>query len=100
MLYSAANASFEPWAIQQGFRFLICLFMLIIIALVDIRLVMKYAYLIYGVVFSLLIFVEFQGVVSGGAKRWIDLGPINIQPSELMKIALVLALARYFHSMI
>ena len=98
MLYSAANASFEPWAIQQGFRFLICLFMLVIIALVDIRLVMKYAYLIYGVVFSLLIFVEFQGVVSGGAKRWIDLGPINIQPSELMKIALVLALARYFHS--
>ena len=46
MLYSAANANLEPWAIQQGFRFLICLLMLIIIALIDIRLVMKYAYLI------------------------------------------------------
>ena len=98
MLYSAANASLDPWAIQQAGRFLVCLFMLVLIAMVDIRLIMQYAYIIYALVFALLIFVEFQGVVSGGAKRWIDLGPINIQPSELMKLALILAVARYFHS--
>jgi rod shape determining protein RodA len=98
MLYSAANASLDPWAIQQAGRFLVCLFMLVLIAMVDIRLIMQYAYIIYALVFALLIFVEFQGVVSGGAKRWIDLGPINIQPSELMKLGLILAVARYFHS--
>jgi len=98
MLFSAANANFDPWASQQAFRFIVCLFMLIIISFIDVRLVMRYAYFSYVFVLILLFFVEFQGIVSGGAKRWIDLGPINLQPSELMKIAMILALARYFHS--
>ena len=69
------------------------------IAVIDIRLIMRYAYFLYAVVFALLIFVEVRGVVGGGAQRWIDLGVINLQPSELMKVALLLALARYFHSL-
>ena len=99
MLYSAANASLDPWTLRQVIRFGLGLVLLLSIAMVDIRLVMRYAYLLYAVVFALLIFVEVRGVIGGGAQRWIDLGIINLQPSELMKVALVLALARYFHSL-
>ncbi len=55
------------------------------------------AYLIYAIAFLLLIAVEVRGAIGMGAQRWIDLGVIQLQPSEFMKIALVLALARYFH---
>ena len=99
MLYSAANASLDPWTTQQAIRFGLGLVMLLAIALIDIRLVMRYSYLLYAVVFALLVFVEVRGVIGGGAQRWIDLGVINLQPSELMKVALVLTLARYFHSL-
>ncbi|MDE0799120.1 MAG: rod shape-determining protein RodA [Rhodospirillaceae bacterium] len=97
MLYSAANASLDPWTTRQAIRFGLGLFMLLTIAMIDIRLVMRYAYPFYAFVFALLIFVEVRGVVGGGAQRWIDLGIVNLQPSELMKVAVVLALARYFH---
>lgn len=98
MLYSAANASLDPWTTRQAARFGLGLILLLTIAMIDIRLVMRYAYVFYAFVFLLLIFVEARGVVGGGAQRWIDLGVINLQPSELMKVAVVLALARYFHS--
>jgi len=99
MLYSAANASLDPWTTRQAARFGLGLILLFTIAMIDIRLVMRYAYVFYAFVFLLLIFVEVRGVVGGGAQRWIDLGVINLQPSELMKVAVVLALARYFHSL-
>lgn len=99
MLYSAANANLDPWTTRQAARFGLGLAMLLTIAMIDIRLVMRYAYVFYAFVFLLLIFVEARGVVGGGAQRWIDLGFINLQPSELMKVAVVLALARYFHSL-
>lgn len=99
MLYSAANASLDPWTTRQAARFGLGLLLLFSIAMIDIRVVMRYAYVFYAFVFLLLIFVEVRGVVGGGAQRWIDLGVINLQPSELMKVAVVLALARYFHSL-
>jgi rod shape determining protein RodA len=99
MLYSAANASLDPWTTRQATRFGLGLIMLLTIAMIDIRLVMLYAYPLYALVLMLLIFVEVLGVVGGGAQRWIALGGVNLQPSELMKVALVLALARYFHSL-
>ncbi len=99
MLYSAANASLDPWTTRQATRFGLGLIMLLTIAMIDIRLVMLYAYPLYALVLMLLIFVEVRGVVGGGAQRWIALGGVNLQPSELMKVALVLALARYFHSL-
>lgn len=99
MLYSAANGSLDPWTTRQVMRFGMGLALMLSIALIDIRLVMRYAYLLYALVFALLIFVEVRGVIGGGAQRWIDLGVINLQPSELMKVALVLTLARYFHSL-
>ncbi|MFL2769854.1 MAG: rod shape-determining protein RodA [Rhodospirillaceae bacterium] len=99
MLYSAANASFDPWTTRQVVRFGLGLILMLSITLIDIRLVMRYSYLLYAVVLALLFFVELRGVVGGGAQRWVDLGVINLQPSELMKVALVLAMARYFHSL-
>jgi rod shape determining protein RodA len=97
MLYSAAGGSFEPWAWRHLVRFTICLGILVAVAVTDIRLWLRYAYVIYAVSLSLLVAVEIEGYIGMGAQRWIDLGVINLQPSELMKIALILSLARYFH---
>ncbi|MCA8934422.1 MAG: rod shape-determining protein RodA [Rhodospirillaceae bacterium] len=97
MLYSAASGSFEPWASRQAVRFGIGLAVMIVVALIDLRIWMRFAYAIYGFTFLMLVAVEAMGVVGMGAQRWIDLGVIQLQPSELMKIAVVLALARYFH---
>ena len=97
MLYSAAQGSYDPWASRQMLRFGIGLCVLIVVALIDIRIWMRFAYVIYGASFLMLVAVEVMGVVGMGAQRWINLGFIRLQPSEVMKIALVLALARYFH---
>jgi rod shape determining protein RodA len=99
MLYSAANGEYEPWALRQLARFGIGLTLMFAIAMVDVRQLLRSAYLIYGVALILLISVEFLGTSGMGAQRWIDLKIFKIQPSEVMKIALVLALARYFHGM-
>lgn len=97
MLYSAAKGSVDPWAMRQGIRFLFGMVILVAVALVDIRVYLRYAYAIYGLAFILLVFVDVAGEIGMGAQRWIDLKVIQLQPSEVMKIALVLALARYFH---
>jgi rod shape determining protein RodA len=60
---------------------------------------MRYAYVFYAVTFALLVYVEFAGEIGMGAQRWIDLKFFQLQPSEVMKIALVVALARYFHGL-
>jgi rod shape determining protein RodA len=78
-------------------RFGIGLVLMLSVAVTDIRFWMRYAYAFYLLALTLLIAVEAMGVVGMGAQRWINLGVIQLQPSEVMKIALVLALARYFH---
>jgi len=97
MLYSAANGSWNPWATRQIARYAVGLVILITIALVDISFWWRYAYLLYAVLLALLIAVEVVGSIGMGAQRWINLGVIKLQPSELMKVGLALALARYFH---
>jgi rod shape determining protein RodA len=97
MLYSVANGSIEPWAKRQMIRFAVGIVMMFAVALVDIRIWLRYAYIIYGVGLLLLIGVEVMGTVGMGAQRWINLGFFQLQPSEVVKVALVLALARYFH---
>jgi rod shape determining protein RodA len=99
MLFSAANGNLQPWAGKQMIRFGISLVLMIAVALVHIRVWLRIAYIIYGVALLLLIAVEVRGMIGMGAQRWIDLGIIQLQPSELMKIAAVLALARYFHGL-
>ncbi len=98
MLYSVAGGSFHPWALPQMIRFVIGLILLITIAMVDIRVWMGLAYPLYGAALLLLVATTIMGKVGGlGAQRWLELGPLQIQPSELMKISLVLALSRYLH---
>ena len=97
MLYSAANGSWNPWATRQIARYAVGLVILITVALVDIRFWWRYSYLLYAALLALLVAVEVVGSIGMGAQRWINLGVIKLQPSELMKVGLALALARYFH---
>lgn len=95
-LYSAANGSWEPWAIKHISRFGVTLLLMIGLAMVDIRYYYHGAYLFYFATLFLLVVVEITGHIGMGAQRWINLGLFKIQPSELMKIGMVLFLARYF----
>jgi rod shape determining protein RodA len=99
MLYSAGNMNWQPWAATHMARLLMGLVLLLACALVNIRTYMHYAYVIYGACLLLLLAVELIGEMGMGAQRWINLGVIVLQPSELMKIALVLTLARYYHNL-
>ena len=99
MLYSAANGSWEPWASRQAMRFAAGCVLLVAVALTDIRFWYRWAYLIYFGVLALLVAVEVKGSIGMGAQRWIDLQVIQLQPSELMKVGLVVVLARYFHGL-
>lgn len=97
MLYSAANGDVHPWASRQMARFMIALAPMIAAALIDIRHWYRSAYWIYAVALLLVVAVDVRGTAGLGAQRWISLGGFQLQPSEVMKIALVLALARHFH---
>ena len=98
MLYSAGDGNMDPWAKRHLFRFLIGMVALIGIAVIDLRIWLQYAYVVYGVALILLVGVEIAGKIGMGAQRWIDLKFFLLQPSEVMKVGLVLALARYFHT--
>ena len=96
-LYSAAGGAPEPYATRHAVRFGIGLVIMVAIALVDIRVIAKLAWPAWvGGVF-LLVLVLRMGHVGKGAQRWLELGFLQLQPSELMKLALVLALASWFH---
>jgi rod shape determining protein RodA len=99
MLYSAANGSLNPWASRQMVRFGVGLVIMLVIAVIDIKFWLKVSYSLYALSFALLATVEVMGSVGMGAQRWLDLTVIQLQPSETMKIALVMALARYFHGL-
>lgn len=99
MLYSAANGNWNPWATRQLIRFGVGMVILLTVALIDLRFWWRYAYVIYGALLIMLAAVEVAGTIGMGAQRWIDLGFIRLQPSELMKVGIVLALARYFHGL-
>lgn len=96
-LYSAAGGSMEPWASRQLMRFGVGLVGMMVIALVNIKWWYRLTWPLYFIGLILLLIVEIKGRVGMGAQRWIDLGFMQLQPSELMKIAVVMALARHFH---
>ena len=97
VLYSAAGGSLTPWALKQGIRFAILMGLALSLAMVRPQTWMRLAWPIYGTVVLALVGVELLGHVGGGSQRWLDLGIIRLQPSEFMKIAIVLVLARYYH---
>ncbi len=98
MLYSAANGKWDGWAVNHALRFALGFAVMFAASMVDIKLFLRYAYPFYFATLALLIVVEVAGYTGMGATRWIDLKFIKLQPSELMKIALVMALAKYFHT--
>lgn len=99
MLYSAAGGDWDPWASRQMVRFGLGFAIMIAVATIDIRIWMKAAYPFYALSLALLAAVEIMGEIGMGAQRWLDLGFVQIQPAELAKIAIVLAIARHFHGL-
>jgi rod shape determining protein RodA len=96
MLYSIAGGNLDTWARPQMERFGVGMVLMFVVAMVPIWFWRNMAGLAYVVSFMLLLFVEFFGAVGMGAQRWIDLGFIRLQPSEMMKFTLVMALAAYY----
>lgn len=96
-LYSAAGGSVSPWASNQGLRFVLLSGLMFALSRISVARWMDIAYPLYGVTLVLLLIVELFGKIGMGAQRWIDLGFIRLQPSEFMKIAVVLSLAKFFH---
>ncbi len=96
VLFSAGGGSWTPFALSQLGKIAIGIIVFFIVAFSDIKIWLKSAYMIYIVAFILIILVTFIGHTGMGAQRWLNLFGINVQPSEFIKIALVLALARYF----
>jgi rod shape determining protein RodA len=98
-LYSAGGMKPDPWAAKHATRFAVAAGIMLLVALVDLRVWLRLAYPAYVVSVALLVAVDVMGKGAMGAQRWLDLGVMQIQPSELMKIAAILALARYFHGL-
>ena len=96
ILYSAAGGKITPWALNQGIRFGMGFVIMIVASLIPPEFYYKLSTPFYIFTLLLLIIVEVAGYTGMGAQRWIDLGIIKLQPSELMKIAVVLELAKYF----
>jgi hypothetical protein len=96
MLWSIAGGDFDVWARRQAQVFGAGLAVMFAIAMVPAWFWRNMAGVAYIVSFVLLLFVEFKGRIGMGAQRWIDLGPIDLQPSEMMKFALVMLLASYY----
>ncbi len=98
-LYSAAGGSYNPWASRHLIRLVLFIFLAIIIALINIKFIYQFAYIFFILSLLLLLSVELIGVFGKGATRWINVFGLSIQPSELIKITIILALARFYHDL-
>ncbi|HWA60325.1 MAG TPA: rod shape-determining protein RodA [Caulobacteraceae bacterium] len=98
MLYSIAGGAWSPWAAEHLIRYAGCFVLMIMLAMLDLRVWFALAYPLYAIGVVLLVLVDVKGHAALGAQRWLDLGPVRIQPSEIIKIGLVLALARFYHT--
>lgn len=99
VLYSAASGSWTPWAVQHLIRFSVFLVMAMVIARLPRELFKLAAYPGYIGLVLLLMLVDLIGAVGGGSQRWLNLGFMQLQPSELMKPAIVLAFARFYDAL-
>ena len=96
-MYSTDGGEFKYHTNSHILRFFIFFGMFLVISLIQIRFWHSQSYLIYITFFLLLLGVKYFGLTSSGSKRWLDLYFMNLQPSELMKIGLILFLAKYYH---
>lgn len=99
VLHSAAGGSFHPYASSHVIRFIVFLAMAVVISIASRNLFRAAAYPLYAAIALLLVLVELIGAVGGGSQRWLNLGFMTLQPSELMKPAIVLVLARFYASL-
>jgi rod shape determining protein RodA len=97
MLFSMAGSSWSPWAANHLARFTGLVLVMVVLAVVDLRVWFALAYPLYGIGVLLLVAVELVGDTRLGATRWLSVGPLSFQPSEVMKLGIVLALARLYH---
>ncbi|MGE3714329.1 MAG: FtsW/RodA/SpoVE family cell cycle protein, partial [Alphaproteobacteria bacterium] len=98
MMVSAGGGDFSPWAMHQLVRFGVGMLAMMCVAMIPIRVLLDFSYPVYFLGVAVLVVVEVMGHVGMGAQRWIKLGGVTLQPSEFMKLALIMALARYFHN--
>ncbi|MCS6625483.1 rod shape-determining protein RodA [Roseibacterium beibuensis] len=100
MLYSIAGGHWQPWAADHLIRFGAMLVVMLGLAMVHPKWWFRGAYPLYALLLVLVLMIEFTplGYVAGGARNWLNLGVIRIQPAEFMKLGLVLALARWYHN--
>ncbi len=98
-LYSVAEGHWRPWALKHAVRYGVAVCILVAMGLVAMRYWMALAYPIYFAALAALIAVPFFGEVNMGARRWLEFGGTQFQPSEAMKIGLVMGLARYYHGL-
>ncbi|MCA3414634.1 MAG: rod shape-determining protein RodA [Roseomonas sp.] len=96
-LWTAGSGNPDAYAQKHALRFGFCLVIMLSIAFIDIRIILRFAWAGYAFALALLVLVLFHGNVGKGAQRWLDIGPVQLQPSELMKIMLALGLAAWFH---
>tara|TARA_B100000315_G_scaffold123487_1_gene113485 strand:- start:1003 stop:2118 length:1116 start_codon:yes stop_codon:yes gene_type:complete len=96
-MYSSEQGKFGYYTQSHFYRFFIFFIVFIIISFFRIQFWSKFAYLFYFTILILLVVVNFYGITASGSKRWINLFFINLQPSELMKVALIIFLSRYYY---
>ena len=96
-MYSSEQGKFGYYTQSHLYRFSIFFLVFLILSFFNIQLWFKLAYLFYFIVLALLFYVHFFGITASGSKRWINLFFINLQPSELMKVALIIFLAKYYN---
>ena len=99
MMYDAAGGVMEPWASKQIVFFVAFSLLMVVIGLASFKTIYNLAYVAYALTLLLLLMVELFGHNAMGATRWISLGFMKLQPAEPMKLTIILALARYFHSL-
>jgi rod shape determining protein RodA len=99
VLYSAAGGHLQPWALTHVLRFLVFLARAIAMSRIPREWFKRAAYPLYSVILVLLVLVEMLGAIGGGSQRWLNLGFMTLQPSELMKPAIVLVLARFYDNL-
>ncbi|PZU06025.1 MAG: rod shape-determining protein RodA [Sphingobium sp.] len=96
VLFSAAGGHILPWAANQSVRFVIFSIMALVLSRIPVEIFARFAFPAYGAVLIALFLVELIGGVAGGSQRWINLGFMQLQPSEFMKPIIVLAIARFY----
>jgi rod shape determining protein RodA len=95
--FSSSGGSFDYYSKSHALRFFVFFILFLIVSIVEIRFWHSASFLIFIILLLLLIFVKFYGIQSQGSRRWVNLFVINLQPSELMKVGIILFLSNYYH---